>query len=83
MTLSRAREVIDIEAQAIKDLSRHLNKGFLAAVDLICKSRGRVIITGMGKTGIVGRKIAATFSSTGTPSMWMHSAEAVHGDLAK
>lgn len=83
MSLTRAREVINIEAQAVKGLLKRLDRNFLAAVDLICKCRGRIIITGMGKTGIMGRKIAATFSSTGTPSIWMHSAEAVHGDLGQ
>ncbi|HOW34925.1 MAG TPA: KpsF/GutQ family sugar-phosphate isomerase [Candidatus Omnitrophota bacterium] len=83
MTLKRAKEVIAIEAQAIKDLARHLDKNFLSAVELLYKCRGRVIVTGMGKTGIIGRKIAATLSSTGTPSLWMHSAEAIHGDLGQ
>ncbi|OGX07729.1 MAG: hypothetical protein A2Z88_06700 [Omnitrophica WOR_2 bacterium GWA2_47_8] len=83
MSLKRAREVIDIEAQAIKQLKKHINFDFAKAVDLIAKSRGRIVITGMGKTGIIGRKIAATFSSTGTPSIWMHSAEGMHGDLGQ
>lgn len=83
MSLTRAREVINIEAQAVRDLAGHLDKSFLAAVDLIVRCRGRVIVTGMGKVGIIGRKIAATLSSTGTPSLWMHSAEAVHGDLGQ
>ena len=83
MSLKRAREVITIEAQAVKDLLGHLDRNFLSAIDLICRCRGRVIVTGMGKTGIVGRKIASTLSSTGTPSIWMHSAEAVHGDLGQ
>ncbi len=83
MPLKRAREVIAVEAQAVKNLSRRLNKNFLAAVELISKCRGRVIVAGMGKTGIIGRKIAATLSSTGTPSIWIHSAEAVHGDLGQ
>ena len=83
MSLKRARQVIKTEAQAVKDLAKRLDKNFLAAVDLICKCRGRVIVTGMGKTGIIGRKMASTFSSTGTPSIWMHSAEAVHGDLGQ
>ena len=83
MPLKRARQVINIEAEAIKALSKRLDENFTAAVDLICKCRGRVIIAGMGKTGIIGRKIAATLSSTGTPSMWIHSAEAVHGDLGQ
>lgn len=83
MSLKKAKEVIAIEAQAIKDLARTIDKSFLKAVDLMAKCPGRVIVTGMGKTGIVGRKIAATLSSTGTPSIWMHSAEAVHGDLGQ
>lgn len=83
MTLQKAKEVIAIEAKAIADLKRRINGDFLNAVDLICKCKGRVIVAGMGKTGIIGRKIAATLSSTGTPSLWMHSAEAVHGDLGQ
>jgi arabinose-5-phosphate isomerase len=83
MTLEKAREVIAIEAQAIKDLGKKLDRNFMKAIDLIGQCRGRVIVTGMGKTGIIGRKIAATLSSTGTPSIFMHSAEAVHGDLGQ
>lgn len=83
MTLKKAKEVIQIEAQAIKDLAKRIDGRFLKAVDAIAKCKGRVIVTGMGKTGIIGRKIAATLSSTGTPSLWMHSAEAVHGDLGQ
>lgn len=83
MSLKTAKEVIVIEAQAIKDLARKLDQNFIKAVDLIIKCSGRVVVAGMGKTGIVGRKIAATLSSTGTPSIWMHSAEAVHGDLGQ
>ena len=83
MSLKKAKEVIQIEAQAIKDLARHLDQNFLKAVDLIVKCPGRVVVTGMGKTGIIGRKIAATLSSTGTPSIFLHSAEAVHGDLGQ
>ena len=83
MSLSRAKEVITIEAQAVKNLLKHLDDNFLKAIDVISKCRGRVIVSGMGKTGIIGRKIASTFSSTGTPSLWMHSAEAAHGDLGQ
>ncbi|MCK5259991.1 MAG: KpsF/GutQ family sugar-phosphate isomerase [Candidatus Omnitrophica bacterium] len=83
MTLKKAKEVIRIEAQAIKDLAKRIDGRFSKAVDAIAKCKGRVIVTGMGKTGIIGRKIAATLSSTGTPSLWMHSAEAVHGDLGQ
>ena len=83
MSLKKAKEVIEIEAKAIKELSKRIDRNFLKAVDLIFKCKGRVIVTGMGKTGIVGHKIASTFSSTGTPSIWMHGAEAVHGDLGQ
>ena len=75
--------MISIEVQAIKELARRIDKDFISAVDLISMCEGRVIVTGMGKTGIIGRKIAATLSSTGTPSIWMHSAEAIHGDLGQ
>ncbi|HQP09930.1 MAG TPA: KpsF/GutQ family sugar-phosphate isomerase [Candidatus Omnitrophota bacterium] len=83
MTLQKAREVIEIEAQAVKDLAKRIDANFSRAVDAMVKCKGRVIVTGMGKTGIIGRKIAATLSSTGTPSLWVHSAEAVHGDLGQ
>jgi len=83
MSLNKAKEVIKIEAEAINRLTSRINQDFKNAVDTILKCKGRVIVTGMGKTGIIGRKIAATLSSTGTPSMWMHSAEALHGDLGQ
>jgi len=83
MSLKKAKEVIAIEAQAIQNLAKNLDENFLKAVDLIVKCSGRVVVTGMGKTGIIGRKIAATLSSTGTPSIFLHSAEAVHGDLGQ
>jgi arabinose-5-phosphate isomerase len=81
--LKRAIEVINIEAAAVKGLLKNLDKNFELAVDVIAKCQGRVVVCGMGKTGIVGRKIAATLSSTGTPSVFLHSAEAVHGDLGQ
>jgi arabinose-5-phosphate isomerase len=81
--LKRAKQVLEIEARAVKGLARHLDRNFTAAVDLMAKCQGRVVVCGMGKSGIVGRKIAATFSSTGTPSVFLHSAEAVHGDLGQ
>jgi len=83
MSLKKAKELIAIEVDALKSLSKSLDKNFLKTIDLIVKCKGRVIVTGMGKTGIIGRKIAATLSSTGTPSIWMHSAEALHGDLGQ
>jgi arabinose-5-phosphate isomerase len=79
--LKRAKEVLTIEARAISLMTRRLDRQFKAAVETIAKCSGRVIVCGMGKSGIVGRKIAATLSSTGTPSIFLHSAEAVHGDL--
>ncbi len=83
MTIQKAKEVIAIESEAIRALTGRINKDFVGAVDLIDKCKGRVIVAGMGKTGIIGRKIAATLSSTGTPSLWMHSIEAIHGDLGQ
>ncbi|MBF0522650.1 MAG: KpsF/GutQ family sugar-phosphate isomerase [Candidatus Omnitrophica bacterium] len=83
MSLKKAKEVIHIEAQAINALAKRINKDFIKAVETIVKCKGRVIVAGMGKTGIIGRKIAATLSSTGTPSIFMHSAEALHGDLGQ
>ena len=80
-TLDRARTVLRIEAQAIRGLADRLDDQFMAALDLLASCQGRVIVTGMGKSGIIARKIAATLSSTGTPAYFLHPAEAVHGDL--
>lgn len=79
--LALAREVLDIEAAALRSLAQRLDHHFLAAVDLILACTGRVIVTGIGKSGHIGKKIAATLASTGTPSFFMHPAEAAHGDL--
>jgi arabinose-5-phosphate isomerase len=76
-----ARRVLETEADAIRNLMDHLDGDFDRAVDLIAECQGRVVWTGMGKSGIICRKIAATMSSTGTPSLFMHPAEAIHGDL--
>ena len=76
-----ARKVLELEAQAILDLVPRLGEAFERAIDILAACRGRVIVTGMGKSGLVGAKIAATFSSTGTPSLFLHPAEAVHGDI--
>lgn len=81
MSLDRARRVLTIEARAIESLVERLDENFLRAVDLIAGCRGRVVVTGMGKSGIICRKIAATLNSTGTPSLYLHAAEALHGDL--
>jgi len=79
--LETGRRVIDIEARALDLLTASLDDTFAAAVEIILKARGRVIVSGMGKSGHVGRKIAATFASTGTPAQFVHPAEASHGDL--
>ena len=79
--LKLAKKVLRIEAAAILGIVDRLNGDFEKALDLLHQCRGRVIVTGMGKSGIVSRKIAATFSSTGTPAFFLHPAEAIHGDL--
>ena len=83
MYTTQAKEVLKIEAQAIQGLSRKIGASFNEAVVLLAKCQGRVIVTGMGKGGLVGQKISATLSSTGTPSLFLHSAEAIHGDLGR
>ncbi|MGB7730212.1 MAG: KpsF/GutQ family sugar-phosphate isomerase [Candidatus Acidiferrum sp.] len=81
MSLDSARRVLRIEAQAINDLLARLDASFDRAVDLLLACKGRAVVTGMGKSGLIGRKISATLSSTGTPSFFLHPAEALHGDL--
>ncbi|MBZ5526763.1 MAG: KpsF/GutQ family sugar-phosphate isomerase [Acidobacteriia bacterium] len=81
MSLESARRVLRIEAQAIQDVLARLDVSFEKAVDLFFNCRGRVVVSGMGKSGLIGRKIAATLASTGTPSLFLHPAEAMHGDL--
>ncbi len=76
-----ARRVLAIEAEAVQTLADQLDETFTRAVDLILASRGRVIVSGIGKTGHIGRKFAATLASTGTPAYFVHAAEAAHGDL--
>jgi arabinose-5-phosphate isomerase len=79
--LQEGRRVIRTEAGALTDLADRLDESFVAAVELILSSSGRVIVSGIGKSGIVGRKIAATLTSTGTPASFLHPVEALHGDL--
>ena len=79
--LARAREVLLLEAEAVRALADRLGSGFLRAVELVLSSPGRVVVTGVGKSGAVGRKIAATLASTGTPALFLHPGEGVHGDL--
>ena len=83
MTIKEAKEVLKIEAEGILNLQNKIGSAFEKAVSIILeiKAKGRLIITGMGKSGLVGRKISATLSSTGTPSLFLHPAEAIHGDL--
>ncbi|MDP3260136.1 MAG: KpsF/GutQ family sugar-phosphate isomerase [Thermodesulfovibrionales bacterium] len=76
-----AKRVLKIEADAVAALAEKLDSTFEKAIDIIFKSKGRVVVTGMGKSGLVGKKIAATLASTGTPAFFMHPAEASHGDL--
>ena len=80
-TLELARNVLSIEAHEISALAARLDANFEAAVQLILHCQGRVVVSGMGKSGHVGGKIAATLASTGTPAFFMHPAEASHGDL--
>ena len=79
--LDLARRVLSIEAEAVQALAGQLDEAFTRAVDLILASSGRVIVSGIGKTGHIGRKFAATLASTGTPAYFVHAAEAAHGDL--
>ncbi len=78
--LKTAKEVLAIEASSISMLIKRLDKSFEEAINILYNCKGRVIVTGMGKSGLVGKKISATFSSTGTPSSFLHPAEGTHGD---
>lgn len=75
------KDVIKTEANAVKNLIHHIDDNFQKAVDLVINCSGRIVVTGIGKAGIIGQKISATLASTGTPSHWLHSSEAKHGDL--
>jgi arabinose-5-phosphate isomerase len=79
--IQKGREVIRIEAAALAALEEKIGGSFAAAVETIFACRGRIIVTGMGKSGLIGRKIVATMNSTGTPALFMHPSDAVHGDL--
>ena len=76
-----ARKTIDKEIEALRVLENQIDDNFSKALDLMQNAKGRVIVTGMGKSGHIGQKIAATLASTGTPSFFVHPAEASHGDL--
>ncbi len=83
MSRDTARRVLEIESAAILALRDRLDASFDRGVELLFECSGRVVVTGMGKSGIIGEKISATFSSTGTPSLVLHPAEAIHGDLGR
>ncbi|HEX6736837.1 MAG TPA: KpsF/GutQ family sugar-phosphate isomerase, partial [Vicinamibacteria bacterium] len=83
MARETARKVLEIEAQAIRELIPRLDASFDRAVELMLACAGRAVVTGMGKSGIVGQKVSATLASTGTPSLFLHPAEAIHGDLGR
>ncbi|MBP5470421.1 MAG: KpsF/GutQ family sugar-phosphate isomerase [Candidatus Riflebacteria bacterium] len=79
--LDSAKKALNYEIEALKEAVNNLDDNFTKAVELILKSSGRLIVSGMGKSGLIGNKISATLSSTGTPSLFLHPAEALHGDL--
>lgn len=79
--IARGRRVLRLEAEALVETGLRLGENFAKAVELIAESKGRVIVAGVGKSGLVGRKIAATMTSTGTPATFLHPTESVHGDL--
>src|SRR6185503_3932723 len=83
MSLKIARQVFEIEAQAILGLVERLDGAFERAVDILLACRGRVVVSGMGKSGLIAQKASATLASTGTPSLFLHPVEAVHGDLGR
>ena len=83
MSQRLAAQVLEIEAQAILDLRERLGAGFEQAVGVLLGCAGRVVVTGMGKSGLIGQKLSATLASTGTPSLFLHPAEAIHGDLGR
>ncbi|MDD5450244.1 MAG: SIS domain-containing protein, partial [Candidatus Omnitrophica bacterium] len=83
MIIRRAKQVLKIERDAINALIGRIDKDFEKVVELIYKTKGRVIVTGMGKPGFIAQKISATLASLGTPSLYLHPAEALHGDLGR
>lgn len=81
MILNEARRVIRVEAEALSALADRIDESFQTAVELILHATGRVVVSGMGKSGLIGQKIASTMASTGTPALFLHPAEGIHGDL--
>src|SRR4051812_39952700 len=76
-----ARETVEMEANAISNLGQYIDASFVQAVQIIHDSKGRVIVSGIGKSAVIAQKVVATFNSTGTPAVFMHAADAIHGDL--
>ena len=83
MSREIARKVLEIESRAILELLPRIDASFDAAVEALLACAGRVVVTGMGKSGLIGQKVSATLASTGTPSLFLHPAEAIHGDLGR
>ncbi len=81
MIIERAKRVLNIEAEAIQQLVDRINEDFVRAVELVLACEGKVVVTGVGKSGIIGQKIASTLASTGTPAFFLHPTEGIHGDL--
>jgi arabinose-5-phosphate isomerase len=79
--IAEARRVIQVEADALQAMASRINGSFEKAVELVLSSKGRVVVSGMGKSGLIGQKIASTMASTGTPALFLHPAEGIHGDL--
>jgi arabinose-5-phosphate isomerase len=79
--IAGAKKTLLIEAEAVRDQIKHLDRGFISAVELVAGCRGRTVVMGLGKSGIVGRKIASTMSSVGIPAVFLHPAESLHGDI--
>jgi len=80
-TIEKAKEVLELEAESVRQLTQRLDENFARAVNIIYHAKGRVIVTGIGKSGIIGKKIAATLTSTGTPALFLHPVEGMHGDI--
>ncbi|MFH1553014.1 MAG: KpsF/GutQ family sugar-phosphate isomerase [Candidatus Omnitrophota bacterium] len=83
MSISRAKDVLINESKAIAKIAGRIDKNFEKVVNLLAGSKGRVVVTGMGKPGFIAQKVSATMSSTGTPSLYLHPAEALHGDIGR
>ena len=79
--LASALETIRLEAESVSKLSSYINAAFAEAVRVIHGSKGRVVVSGIGKSAVIAQKMVATFNSTGTPALFMHAADAIHGDL--